>query len=226
MLLRMTVQLVLLLCFIAVLLFLPAATLDWPQAWAFLAEMGIASFAVSFWLARHDPGLLRERMESPFRQKAQVSGDRIFMSLIAIVWFSWVILMALDVKRWHLSNMPVWLNGAGAAVFAVGFAIVWLTFRANSFAAPVVKIQKERGQTIITTGPYGIVRHPMYAGATLYMIGMALLLGSWIGLAVVLPFAMVLSRRIGIEERTLREAFPDYADYAARVHYRLIPGVW
>jgi protein-S-isoprenylcysteine O-methyltransferase Ste14 len=90
----------------------------------------------------------------------------------------------------------------------------------------VVKIQKERGQSIITTGPYAIMRHPMYAGASVYMIGMALLLGSWIGLAVVLPFAAILSLRIGIEERTLRGAFPDYGDYAKRVRYRLIPYVW
>jgi len=89
-----------------------------------------------------------------------------------------------------------------------------------------VKIQKARGQSIVTTGPYAVVRHPMYAGASLYMIGMALLLGSGIGLAVLPLLIIALGIRIGIEERMLRGEFPDYAGYAARVRYRLVPGVW
>jgi len=225
MLLRLTVQLALLLALLALLLFWPAGTFDWPGAWAFLAGMAIASMAVSLWLLRHDPALLRERLKSPF-QKGQVSGDRIFMMLIAFGWFGWVVLMALDARRWRLSHMPVWLNGAGAMLFAFGFYIVWLTFRANTFAALVVKIQKARGQSIVTTGPYAVVRHPMYAGASLYMIGMALLLGSGIGLAVLPLLIIALGIRIGIEERMLRGEFPDYAGYAARVRYRLVPGVW
>jgi protein-S-isoprenylcysteine O-methyltransferase Ste14 len=225
MLLNLLVQFALLLGFLAVLLFWPAGTFDWPQAWVFLAEMGIGGMAISLWLLRHDPALLRERLGSPF-QKAQVAGDKIFMALIAIGWFGWVVLMALDAKRWHFSHVAVWINGLGAVLFALGYVIVWLTFRANSFAAPVVKIQKERGQSIVTTGPYAVVRHPMYAGASIYMIGMALLLGSWIGLAVVLPFVAILSIRIGLEERTLRGAFADYDSYAARIRFRLIPGVW
>jgi protein-S-isoprenylcysteine O-methyltransferase Ste14 len=225
MLLRLTVQLALLLAFLALLLFWPAGTFDWPGAWVFLAGMAIASMAISLWLLRHDPALLRERLGSPV-QKGQAPGDRIFMTLIAFAWFGWVVLMALDAMRWRLTHMPVWLNGAGAVLFALGFTIVWLTFRANTFAAPVVKIQKERGQSIVTAGPYAIVRHPMYAGAALYMIGMALLLGSGIGLAATPLLIAVLSIRIGIEERMLRGAFSDYAGYAARVRYRLVPGVW
>jgi protein-S-isoprenylcysteine O-methyltransferase Ste14 len=225
MLLRLTIQLALLLAFLALLLFWPAGTFAWPGAWIFLAGMAIASMAISLWLLRHDPGLLRERLGSPV-QKEQAPGDRIFMMLIAFGWFGWVVLMALDAMRWRLSHMPVWLNGVGAMLFALGFTIVWLTFRANSFAAPVVKIQKERGQSVVTTGPYAIVRHPMYAGASLYMIGMALLLGSWIGLGATPLLIAVLSIRIGIEERILRGEFPDYAGYAARVRYRLVPGVW
>jgi protein-S-isoprenylcysteine O-methyltransferase Ste14 len=108
----------------------------------------------------------------------------------------------------------------------IGFFIVWLTFRENSFAAPVIKIQEERGQRVISTGPYRIVRHPMYAGATFYMIGMPLLLGSWLGLLVLPVMLAVLTVRIFIEEATLRKGLPGYGEYAARVPYRLIPGVW
>jgi protein-S-isoprenylcysteine O-methyltransferase Ste14 len=118
------------------------------------------------------------------------------------------------------------LNYAGAILIPIGFFIVWLTFRENSFAAPVIKIQKERGQRVISTGPYRIVRHPMYAGGLLYMIGMPLLLGSWLGLLVLPPIFSALSVRIFIEEAALRKGLPGYGDYAARVRYRLIPGLW
>jgi len=180
---------------------------------------------VTLGLARHDPGLLKERMSAPF-QKDQVFWDKVFIAFIIVVWFSWLVLMALDAKRWNLSHMPEALNYAGAVLIPIGFFIVWLTFRENSFAAPVIKIQEERGQRVISTGPYGIVRHPMYAGATLYMIGMPLLLGSWLGLLVLPLIVGALSVRIFIEEDALRKGLPGYGDYAARVRYRLIPGVW
>ncbi|HYM31216.1 MAG TPA: isoprenylcysteine carboxylmethyltransferase family protein [Candidatus Cybelea sp.] len=209
----------------AALLFWPAGTFDWPGAWVFLAELGIGGTAISLWLLRHDPGLLRERMRLPF-QKEQVVRDKIFMTAVQIAWCGWVALMALDAKRWHMSHLPAWLGGMGAILIALGLGIVWLTFRVNSFAAPVVKIQKERGQSIVTVGPYRIVRHPMYAGAAVYLIGMPLLLGSWYGLAIVPLLLAGLSTRIGIEERALCGEFPEYADYAARVRFRLIPYVW
>jgi len=108
--------------------------------------------------------------------------------------------MALDAKRWGFSQMPAGLKAVGAVLIPIGFFIVWLTFRENSFAAPVIKIQEERGQRVISTGPYAIVRHPMYAGATLYMIGMPLLLGSWFGLLVLPLIFSALTLRIFIEE--------------------------
>jgi protein-S-isoprenylcysteine O-methyltransferase Ste14 len=225
MLLRLGVVFTLFLGFMAALLFWPAGTFDWPGAWVFLAEMGIGGVAVSLWLLRYDPGLLDERMRSPF-QKEQVSGDKLFMTAVQVAWCGWLALMALDAKRWHLSQLPPWLSAIGAALIALGLVIVWLTFRVNSFAAPVVKIQKDRGQSIVTTGPYRIVRHPMYAGGAIYLIGMPLLLGSWCGLALVPLLLAGLSTRIGMEERTLSAEFPEYADYAARVRFRLIPHVW
>ena len=200
---------------IGALLFLSAGTLDWPNAWIFMAEFVIGGLAVTLWLAWRDPGLLKERMGGPF-QKGQAFWDKVFMAFIIVVWFGWLVLMALDAKRWSLSHMPEALNYAGAVLIPIGFFIVWLTFRENSFAAPVIKIQKERGQRVISTGPYRIVRHPMYAGGLLYMIGMPLLLGSWLGL-LVLPLSLALSPCIFIEEAALRQGLPGYGDYAARV---------
>jgi protein-S-isoprenylcysteine O-methyltransferase Ste14 len=148
------------------------------------------------------------------------------MAVFITVWYGWLVLMALDARHWGLSHMPGALHDAGAVSIAIGFFIVWLTFRENSFAAPVVKIQKERGQRVIDTGPYGIVRHPMYAGAILHLIGMPLLLGSWLGLLVLPLIIGGLILRIAIEEAALRDAFPGYGDYVARVRHRLVPGVW
>ena len=179
-----------------------------------MAEFVIGSLAVMLWLAWRDPGLLKERMRGPF-QKGQAGWDKVFMAFIIVVWFAWLVLMALDAKRWNLSHMPETLNYAGAMLIPIGFFIVWLTFRENSFAAPVIRIQKERGQ-----------RDPMYAGAALYMIGMPLLLGSWLGLLVLPLIFGALSVRIFIEEAAMRQGLPGYGDYAARVRYRLIPGVW
>lgn len=211
--------------FIGALLFVPAGTLDWPQAWIFLAEFVIGGFAITLWLARHDPALLKERMRGPF-QKEQTSRDKPFMALIIVVWYGWLALMALDARRWQLSHIPLALAVIGAVLIAVGFVIVWLTFRENSFAAPVIKIQEQRGQHVIDTGPYGVVRHPMYAGACLYLLGMPLLLGSWLGLIVLPLIFAALIVRIFIEENALRIGLHGYDEYTRRVPHRLIPGVW
>jgi len=211
--------------FTGTLLFVPAGTPNWRGAWIFMAELVVGGLAVTLWLSWRDPGLLKERMGGPF-QKGQAFWDKVFMALIIVIWCGWLVLMALDAKRWGLSHMPGALNDGGAVLIAIGFFIVWLTFRENSFAAPVIRIQEERGQRVITTGPYRIVRHPMYAGAILYLIGMPLLLGSWLGLLVSPLILGVLTVRIFIEEATLRRGLPGYDEYAARVRYRLIPGVW
>ncbi len=205
-------------------LFGSAGTLDWIGAWVFMAEFVIGGIAVMLWLARHDPGLFKERMGSPF-QKDQVFWDKVFMAAVIVVWYGWLVLMGLD-ARWGFSHMAAALSYVGAVLIAVGFFIVWLTFRENSFAAPVIKIQQDRGQHVISTGPYRVVRHPMYAGGILYLLGMPLLLGSWLGLAVLPLLVAGLAARIFIEESALREGIAGYDDYAARVPYRLIPGVW
>jgi protein-S-isoprenylcysteine O-methyltransferase Ste14 len=114
----------------------------------------------------------------------------------------------------------------GALILLVGTWICYWTMRENSFAAPVVKIQRDRGQTVITTGPYAHVRHPMYGGALLYFVGTSLLLGSWWGLVAVLVLAALLAIRIAIEEKALRAGLQGYDDYAVRVRYRLVPLIW
>lgn len=122
--------------------------------------------------------------------------------------------------------MPVWAQATGAILIALCMYLAYLTFRENSYAAPVIKIQRERGHHVVSTGPYAHVRHPMYAGAVLFFIGTPLLLGSWWGLAAAPLIAAVMAVRAVLEERVLADELPGYREYATRVRYRLIPGVW
>jgi protein-S-isoprenylcysteine O-methyltransferase Ste14 len=212
-------------CVMGAALFVPAGTIDWRGGWIFLGEMVLLSAATVAWLAKYDPGLLKERLGSPI-QKGQAKQDKVFMLTMIVIWHGWIVLMALDVKRWHFSEAPDSVMYTGAALILLGFLAVLRTFRENSFAAPVIKIQEERGQRVIETGPYALVRHPMYAGAFLYMLGTPLVLQSWIGLALV-PFVMgLLILRIFIEEAALRKGLPGYDEYTTRVRHRLVPGIW
>jgi protein-S-isoprenylcysteine O-methyltransferase Ste14 len=134
--------------------------------------------------------------------------------------------MAADAARWHWSVMPRFVQWAGCGLVLTAMMFMYWTMRVNSFAAPVVKIQKDRGQAVVTTGPYAIVRHPLYFGALFYIAGTSLVLGSWWGLAMVPILASLLVVRIGIEEKTLRSGLAGYDDYAGRVRWRLVPLVW
>jgi protein-S-isoprenylcysteine O-methyltransferase Ste14 len=208
-----------------VLLFVSAGTVRWPAGWVFLAEMGVLGLAVGLWLAHHDPALLAERMSAGF-QATQKTWDKVFMVSLFILWNGWLVLMALDAARFRWSQVPIWVQTIGAVLIALCMYVFYLTFRENTYAAPVVKIQTERGHRVVTTGPYALVRHPMYAGALLLFIGIPLLLGSWYGLAAVLVIVALLIARIVMEERTLTDELPGYPEYAARVRWRLAPGIW
>jgi protein-S-isoprenylcysteine O-methyltransferase Ste14 len=210
---------------LAALLFGAAGTLRYPAGWMFIAEMGVASFAMGFWLRRHDPGLLKERLAGPI-QRRQERWDRFFMAAILVVWPSWFAFLALDSKRFHWSQLPFGLRVVGALLIPLGLWVAFLAMRENPYLAPVVKIQKERGHKLVDTGPYRYVRHPMYTGALIYHLGMPLLLGSLWGLALTPPLAATWSWRAVMEERTLAAKLSGYADYMRRVRWRLIPGVW
>lgn len=222
---RFLLRTLLYLVFLGVILFGAAGTFAWPEAWIYLALSGAVSFGGGLWLARHDPGLLAERLGSLI-QRDQKGWDKLFMSVMLALWVGWLVLIALDAKRYHWSDVPLALQIAGFALICVGSYLVGLTFRENSYAAPVVKIQKERGHRVVTTGPYAYVRHPMYAGALFFVVGAPLLLGSWWGLAGAAGLVLLIAMRAVLEERTLKAELDGYADYAARVRYRLVPHLW
>jgi protein-S-isoprenylcysteine O-methyltransferase Ste14 len=211
--------------FLFAVLFGAAGTLHWPQAWVYLAFTAAMSFGGGYWLARHDPALLAERLGSLI-QREQKGWDKLFMVVMIALWVGWLMLMGLDAGRYRWSEVPLVLQGAGAILLCLGSYLVYLTLKANSYAAPVIKIQKERGHSVVTTGPYAYVRHPMYAGALLYLAGTPLLLGSWWGLAAAVILSLLIGMRAVFEERTLKAELKGYADYAARVRYRLVPHLW
>lgn len=208
----------------AAALFLPAGTAAWPAAWVFLGLYFAFVVAISAWLLKRDPELLRERM-SGFRPD-QKRWDKFLLAVSAVLFFGWLVLMGIDAGRFHWSRMPVWLQAAGGAVLLCSFYLFYVVFRENPFLSPVVRLQRERGQTVVSTGPYAHVRHPMYSGFVLFVAGTALLLGSWWGLLFGLVPVAAVARRAVLEERALRAELEGYDAYMARVKYRLLPHIW
>lgn len=216
-------QVVLWTALLAALIFWPAGTLAYPGGWAFIALFALGGLAMVGWLAKYSPSLLRERMASPL-QRAQKPWDRVFLSLFILTFIGWMMFMARDAARTGFAAVPLWLQALGGAGIVIYMLGTWRTFRENRFAAPVVKIQE--GQQVVDTGPYALVRHPMYASSLLFFIGLPLLLGSWRGLAFSVFFVIGIGWRAVQEERTLRRELPGYESYTRRVRYRFIPFVW
>ncbi len=209
---------------LALAIFLPAGTLNWLAGWIYLGLFFGFFLGVNAWLFRHNPGLLQERMS--LSRADQKSWDKVLFPLLLVLPFVWLVFISFDAVRFRWSPVPLWLQGVGAVILLGSFYLFFLTFRENSYLSTVVRIQEERGHAVISTGPYGYVRHPMYSAFLLFMVGTPLLLGSGYGVLVGLIFMVILAMRAVLEERTLREKLHGYADYMTRVKYRLIPYIW
>jgi protein-S-isoprenylcysteine O-methyltransferase Ste14 len=209
----------------ALALFLAAGTVFWPAGWAFLILFFGANAALARWLLKHDPGLLKERMTG-FGKPGEPTWDKVFFVVLQVFFLAWLVLMPIDAVRFRWSEMPAWLQVVGAILLLCSFYLFFLTFRENPYLSPAVRVQTERGQTVISTGPYHYVRHPMYGAAIIFMAGTSLMLGSWYGLLMGLVFVAGIAFRAVQEERVLRAELPGYAEYMAQVKYRLIPYVW
>ncbi|GEP10147.1 methyltransferase family protein [Methylobacterium gnaphalii] len=225
MIVNLIVQIVLWFGGIGVILFGLAGTLRWMGAWVFLAELTSCGLVSGLLLAKHDPALLKERLRLAPAEGQPVQDKQLMVMLFATM-LAWLIVMPLDAVRFGWSWVPVWLKVVGAIGLPLSMWITYRTFRANSFAVPTVRIQRERGHALITSGPYAYVRHPMYAGALIMFASTSLLLGSWWALALLPVFLALFGVRTGLEERTLRTGLDGYDTYTARVRYRLIPGIW
>jgi protein-S-isoprenylcysteine O-methyltransferase Ste14 len=218
---RQTIGLLLLLL---LALFLPAGTLAWLAGWVYIVLFFGFFLAMNTWLFRRDPGLLEERLH--LATPDQQGWDKLLFPLISVFPAALLVFAALDAVRFRWSPLPLWLQVVGAMLLLFSFFLFFLTFRENSYLSPVVRLQKERGQTVISTGPYHYVRHPMYAGIVAFAVGTPLMLGSGYGVLLALILVVLTVRRAILEERTLRRELPGYEAYMAEVKYRLIPHVW
>jgi len=204
------------------MLFLPAGSFHYWQAWVFLAVVAVSAWVPAIYLLRTNPVALQARMrggpiaETRMAQKVVIAG--LYLSLAAMAVAS-----SLD-HRFGWSQVPTAICLMGDVLVAVGLGLVGLVIIQNSYAAATVRV--EAGQTVVSTGLYGLVRHPMYTGNVIMMVGIPLALGSYWGLVFVFPGIIVLASRIRDEEKLLQHDLDGYREYTQKVRYRLVPGMW
>lgn len=210
------------LVFFAVPLFWPAGTFDYWQAWVFIAVFSVVSFGPSVYWALRRPDVLRRRMHAgplaETRPMQKIATYGVYAMVVAVL-----VVSALD-HRFGWSQVPTPVVVVGDVLVAVGLGMSMLVVHQNSYAAATITVEAE--QPVIDTGLYGIVRHPMYVGALIMMVGMPLALDSYWGLVTLIPGVAVLVLRIVDEEKMLRQDLAGYDEYTNEVHYRLVPGVW
>jgi protein-S-isoprenylcysteine O-methyltransferase Ste14 len=204
------------------LLFGGAGTVDWWQAWLYLVVYFGASIAITLYLVRRDPALLARRMRGgPWAEKEPV--QQVIMVLASAAFIGLTVLPALD-ERFGWSHMPAAVVIAGDVLVAVGWLGIYRVFRENSFTSATIELAP--GQRVISTGPYAIVRHPMYSAALVMLLGAPIALGSWWGLIALAVISPALTWRIFDEEKFLTANLAGYAAYKQKVRYRLIPHLW
>lgn len=205
------------------LLFVPAGTLNWTEAWIFLLLYFSIVSGVLLWLKNKSPGLLKERTA---QKKDYKSWDKAIMMTYTLLLIAFLVLTGLDSKRFGWSNVPPAVKVLGFLGYlpALGFAF-WAMLE-NAFASNVVRIQEDRGHQVCTTGPYRFVRHPMYVGVILAIVCIPLSLGSYYALILSGLMVFLFILRTSLEDKTLQEELPGYKEYAQKVRYRLFPGIW
>jgi protein-S-isoprenylcysteine O-methyltransferase Ste14 len=205
----------------AAVLFSAAGTLAYRQAWVLLALGFVGDGATTEYLCRRDPELLRRRL-TPATAETTALQRGAQQAAVLSVLVTLVISAFDDRRHWsHLSSVAIWI---GCLMFVAGLTVIWLAFRSNPYASTVVTV--ERTQTVASSGPYALVRHPMYTGMLLMVTGMAPALGSWWGLIGAVALGLTVVVRLQDEERCLTSNLAGYADYRAKVRHRLVPLVW
>jgi protein-S-isoprenylcysteine O-methyltransferase Ste14 len=206
----------------AAMIFIPAGTLRFWQGWLFTAVWVLSSIAITAYLAVNDPELLERRMKGGPSAETEPT-QKIIMTLAIAGFVALLVIPALD-HRFGWSPVPWPIALLGDILVAIGFLAMFVVLRANRYGASTIQVAE--GQRVISTGPYAVVRHPMYAGALVMVLGMPLALDSWWGLLVGLFFMPVLIWRLLDEERFLKKNLPGYTEYTQAVPYRLVPFVW
>ena len=211
---------------VALVLFASAGTIAWPRGWILLGVLLLVRTLGTLSIYRVSPALLEDRARFPVRRD-QTGLDRFLLPAFMLSYALVVAIDGFDAIRLHLLGSPNHVvAGIGLAMVVLGWCLVMVTLRTNAFATTVVRYQPDRGHSVVDTGVYAYVRHPMYAGLIVGIAGMGLWLGSTAGaVAAILP-AAILAVRLVVEENVLVNNLDGYKDYTARVRYRLIPGLW
>lgn len=213
---------ILLMCLV---MFLCAGRLDWPQAWILLGGyllsiLGLLVLMLYKGSASLD--LINERGRMAENVK---SWDKVLISIYTVALLAVFVVAGLDARfRW--SVMPLIWQIVGVICLCLAMFLIWWVTSVNRYLSTMVRIQDDRGQQVVTNGPYHYVRHPMYVGTLLFILGVPLLLGSWWALIPAGLIIVIFIVRTALEDKTLRDELPGYAEYAQKVHYRLLPGIW
>ena len=202
-----------------VLFFLPAGTYAYWEAWLYMAMLVAALALVVIYLLNHNPELLARRLRLREREPAQR-----WIARLSYLYFLLIYLLPSFDRRFGWSNVPAAVVVAADAVVLLGYGLCFLVFKENRFASRIIEV--EAGQQVISSGPYGIVRHPMYAGVALMYLFSPLALGSYWAMLPALLIIPILVARIRHEEGLLERELPGYREYAERTKYRLVPGLW
>jgi protein-S-isoprenylcysteine O-methyltransferase Ste14 len=220
---RATISLVGFFLILAAVMFLPAGDVRWARGWLFFSAFLALTVLASVYLWRINPEIFAARTKI---QRGIKKWDKVLMSFLFLSLLAVFPVAALDDGRFHWSSVPTWLVVLGYVLFSFGFAMSAWAEAVNRFAELGVRIQTDRGHKVVDTGPYAIVRHPMYLAAFFVTFGVAPALGSFWALIPGAVASLVLVVRTALEDRTLRNELEGYQEYASRVRYRLVPGVW
>jgi protein-S-isoprenylcysteine O-methyltransferase Ste14 len=219
----LVLQLLALLAVLIGILLLSAGRLDWPQACAFTLAFGAFLLFYGIWTLHHDPGQLAER--SGMKQNVK-SWDKIVMLIYTVLLLVMLILAGLDGGRFHWASVSPGLQVAGWIALILAGGLVFWTTSVNTFLSRWVRIQDDRNQQTVTHGPYRLIRHPMYLGVIVLMMGIPLVLGSLWALVPAWLIGILFIIRTALEDRTLQTELPGYREYTRKVRYRLFPGIW
>ena len=206
----------------AALTFLPAWTLDYWQAWILLAVFFACTLLIDLYLVKNDPKLLERRLKAGPGSEQEKS-QKIIQAMAMVAFVAIFVLSALD-HRFGWSPVPPYVSVIGDVLVALGLYFVFLVFKENTFTSAIIEIDDD--QKVISSGPYALVRHPMYIGALVMLIGVPLALGSLWGLVAIIPMTIVLIARLLDEEKFLAKNLAGYGEYQSKVKYHLLPLIW
>jgi len=208
------------------LLFILAGDAAWPEGWVFTLWFLVLCYSTIIYLYRKDPALLEERYKKPGTGN-QAGWDRYVVYGLIVGFIAWIVIMPLDARRFAWSPaFPLPLKTLGSLMLAGSFFLFFRSYTDNTFLSPLVRVQTERKQQVVSNGVYGFVRHPMYLGGILMFIGAPLLLGSFSGVVAGFALSVLLMARINGEEAMLARELEGYRDYVQKVRYRLVPFLW